>query len=172
VSADPFEPWALVPRDQLAAVFDLETFDAQIRALLELHPHASAKELLALPWEEKHTKAEVQRIREAWADERARANAAPSNPDDAIPIEERLWNQMVAHAQMGAFADAKKAHELLVQISKQKAARPDAKEDDFSKLTDVEVMALAALAHKLRGEALSPTDIRVLAYIGMLAEDA
>jgi hypothetical protein len=163
-------PWS-GQTSALAAVFDLPTFADQVRALLDLQPKAMAKEILALPWEEKHSKAEVQRIRADWEKAGRKPKPAPiaPPPEDERPIEDRLWEQVMAHSQIGAFAEAKKAHELLVQIGKQKTRGPVAKEqDDFKRLDANETAVLAALVHKLRGEPLTPADEAALRYVALL----
>ena len=157
---------------ELAAVFELASFGDQVRALLDLQPKAMAKEILALPWEEKHTKAEVQRIRADW-EKSGRRPKPPAQfkptPEVERPLEDKLWEQVLAHSQIGAFAEAKKAHELLVQISKQKTRGPVTKEqDDFKRLDANETAVLAALVHKLRGEPLTPADEAALRYVALL----
>ncbi len=165
--------WA-AQTESLSEVFALETFAEQVRALLDLQPKAMAKEILALPWDEQHSKAEVQRIRADWEKSGRRpkppAPIAPP-PEEERPIADRLWDQVLAHAQIGAFTEAKKAHELLVQIGKQKTRGPVTKEqDDFKRLDANETAVLAALVHKLRGEPLTPADEAALKYVALLGE--
>lgn len=168
-SPDPWAPWADVDPDALGAALDHDTFDAQVRALLDLAPKTSAKQIAALPWPEPHAPAEVKQIREAWAYARNAKRDAERERDEK-PLDAALWEQMQAAARTGAWKDAKSAFELMTKLQASKIVEHAAPADDFSRLTDVEVLFLGALLHKLRDEPMTEFDEQAIAWIAACTE--
>lgn len=168
-SLDPWAPWADVDPDALGAALDHDTFDAQVRALLDLAPKTSAKQIAALPWPEQHTASEIRQIREAWAYARNAKRDAERERDEK-PLDVALWEQMQTAARTGAWKDAKSAFELMTKLQASKLAEHAAPADDFSRLTDLEVLFLGALLHKLRDEPMTEFDDRAIAMIAACAE--
>lgn len=152
---------------ELDSVFAIETFEDQVRALLDLRPKASAKNLLELPWEEPHKKAEFQRLRDAWALDRA-SKREEAREYEEKPLDVDLWDRVQANIRSGDMKAAKEAYDLMGQIASAKQVRASHTQDDFTKLSDVEVLVLGALLHKLRDEPMTQFDENAIAYIGAL----
>lgn len=167
--SDPFEPWGGESDERLLAVFELGTVELQVRALLDLNPKVSAKQIAALPWEQKEPIAFFKRIRDAWAAERAIAREQERAQEEK-PLEDDLWTRVRASIQSGDLKSAKEAFELMSKVATSKQARAAAAkgDDDFSRLTDVETLVLGALCHKLRDEPLTEFDEGALQFIASL----
>lgn len=161
---DPWEPWAKADANALSAVFDLPDFEAQCRALLELAPHASAKQLSLLPWNEARPLREYKIIRERFALERS-AKRDRERARDEKPLKEVIQEQLDAAVRTGNAKEANQLVALAGKIAVSSVGAPQGAEDDYSKLTDVEVFALAALCHKLRDEPLTELDTHLLEQI-------
>jgi hypothetical protein len=166
--ADPWSPWENADPDALTDALECETFDAQVKALLDLSPKASAAQVLALPvWPEKHTKREVTLIRDAWAFQRGSKREVERERDE-LPLDQAVMKQFQASARSGDWKGAKDAFELMTKIQASKIRDTDAPEDDFSRLTDTEVLFLGALLHKLRDEPMTEFDEQAIAYVGAI----
>ncbi len=166
---DPWAPWASADQRAVADVFDLEGFDVQVRALLELAPKASAKEVAALPWEEVHAPREFRAIRDAWAAERA-VKRDEERAGNEKPITEVLFDQFSTGIRLGNLKDAKTAFELMKQVAGSKSTVEQRSEDDWDRLTEVETLVLGALIHKLRDEPLTEFDQSALEFVGKLGQ--
>ncbi len=165
---DPWTPWENADPDELTNALEYKTFDAQVKALLDLAPKASAKEILALPvWPETHTKREVTLIRDAWAFQRGSKREVERERDE-LPLDQAVWKQLQAAARSGDWKSAKEAFDLMTKLQASKLRESDANEDDFSRLTDTEVLFLGALLHKLRDEPMTEFDTQAIAYVGAL----
>lgn len=166
--ADPWFPWDNADPDALADALEHETFDAQVKALLDLAPKASAGDIAALPvWAEPHTKAEIKRIRDAWAFQRG-AKRESERERDEMPLDQAVWTQLQAAARSGDWKSAKEAFDLMTKLQASKMRETDAAEDDFTRLTDTEILFMGALLHKLRDEPMTEFDEQAIAYIGAL----
>lgn len=162
---DPWAPWEHADSEALIDALDRETFDAQVRALLELAPKASASEIAALPvWTEPHTKKEIRSIRDAWVYQRG-AKREQERERDELPLDQAVWAQLQTAARTGDWKGAKEAFDLMTRLQASKLRDTDAPEDDFSRLTDTETLFLGALVHKLRDEPLTEFDEQALKFI-------
>ena len=170
--ADPWTPWENADPEALVSALEHDTFDAQVKALLELAPKASAGEIAALPvWPEPHTKAEIKRIRDAWVYQRG-AKREQERERDELPLDQAVWVQLQSAARTGDWKGAKEAFDLMTRLQASKLRETDAAEDDFSRLTDTETLFLGALVHKLRDEPLTEFDEQALAFIAATSAGA
>src|SRR6516225_4315253 len=113
---DPWAPWANVDPAALDAVFALPDFEAQCRALLELAPHASARQLSLLPWDERHEPREFKTICEAWRAERAYRRDEARVRDD-LPMDQQVRRQFEDAVRARDMREADKAFDLLRKIA-------------------------------------------------------
>jgi multidrug efflux pump subunit AcrA (membrane-fusion protein) len=160
-------PWKDADPETLGRVFELESFDAQVRALLELAPKASSKELAALPWTESHTLREFRVIADAWRLERQTKREQDRSTNER-PLADVVREQLEAATRTGNTKEAIQLLDLEQKIAKSRAAHTENTEDDFTRLSDVEVMLLAALCHKLRDEPITEIEAGLLALVAQL----
>lgn len=163
-------PWSACDPAALDRVFDLAEFEAQVRALLDLAPKASAAELAALPWSERHKKSEFTYIRDTWAAERAAAREAERAYEEK-PLDKELEERFEAAVRSGDVRGAKECKALLDEIAGSKLARSTQKEDDYSRLSDVRLLALSALVHVMRDEPCTEAETRVLAHLDRIVPE-
>jgi hypothetical protein len=172
IAPDPWAPWAKADPEALDDVFALDTFDAQVRALLDLAPQASARDVSLLPWDEPHVLNEFKRIREAWAVARA-ARKDQEEARDEVPIPEAMQRQFEDSVRAKDLRGAKEALDLLARLQANRiVSQAQHKDDDYSRLSDREVLVLGALVHRLRGEPLTQSDENMLAYIALIDTNA
>jgi hypothetical protein len=166
---DPWAPWASVDPAALDAVFALPDFEAQCRALLELAPHVSARQLSLLPWDERHEPREFKTLCETWRAARKNDRAvAPSR--DELPLTEAVWAKLEDSARAGLWDEAKKAFDVLGKLATESrpGVKADDAADDYSRLTDHEVLVLSAIVHKLRAEPITTDEAQLLEFVALL----
>jgi hypothetical protein len=165
---DPWAPWASVDTAALDAVFALPDFEAQCRALLELAPHASARQLSLLPWDERHEPREFRNARDSWVEER-RAQKEEWHGHDDQPLDKAVRQTFEDSVRARDLKAASEALDLLVKMGTAKGVKKAVQaEDDFSKLTACETLMLGAIVHKLRSEPLTTEDEKLLEYVALL----
>lgn len=169
---DPLAPWADADPDAMRRALEIEDFRGQLFALLDLAPKASSSDLAALPWTDRHERREFKSIRDQWASERA-AKREEYRQTQERPIEDVTWDQIKAAVRTGDFKGAESAIKTLQLLQVAERTRPEqVSEDDFSRLSDMQAMVLAALVRQLRDEPLTEFDMRALAYVDTLTTAA
>ena len=167
---DVWAPWASADPAALAAVFELTTFEEQVRALLELEPKASAKQIAALPWDEARPVREYKIVTDAWRLEKGAKRALAKDAEPSI--ESQLQDQFEAAVSTQNLKGAKEAMDLLVKMRTAKGVKREREaQDDFTRLDPWETLMLGALVHKLRGEPLTTQDTELLAYVALLDKE-
>jgi hypothetical protein len=170
---DPFAPWRGCDPAALQAVFELETFDAQCFALLDLAPNKiSARDLSLLPWDEAHEPREFRNVRDQWAGARA-AKREHERERDELPLDQAVRQQFEDAVRTRDLKSADEALDLLVKLGTAKGIARQAKEqDDYSRLSARQVLVLGALVHQLRSEPLTQAEQDLLAYIDLIDSSA
>lgn len=155
-------PWDDLPPYEVERIIALP-FEEMVRAMFDHAPKASSGELVSALGNQ-HTKAEIKRIRDAWAADRKGAPDVPLVPE--LPTREAVIGELKKAILTGDAQAAERWARSLVALGRAGDLDLAAEtSEDWDRLNDIEAGVLVALVRKLNGETLTEADGRWLSRL-------
>lgn len=155
--------WDDLPEYEVDRILALP-FEDMIRAMFDHAPKASSADVMSVLGNE-YKKADIKRVRDAWAAERKGKSAdEPFVPE--VPTREAVIAELKKAIESGDSRAAERWARSLVALGRAGDLDPAQEStEEWDRLSDLEAGVMVALVRKLNGEPLTDADGQWLSHL-------